>query len=241
MFAVLAALVMVSATSAVGLTLLREESAYAVDEVTAVRARWLAEGCLARAAAALDSAIISDDRRMFERFDGGTLLLVHEGAGTCHATVRRVAQRHGALVPLTVERLAPLLAAASMSAPSRDSVVAAVLDWQDEDAVPREGGAEAEWYTDHGRLPPRNAPIRAIEELSLIRGLEAADRHTALAQAVAAMHAPCDVPGTLRASRCRAMQLVARFTSRDRTVTTLSATIVHAGSQTAFLQVEHAP
>lgn len=241
MFAVLAALVMVSAISAVGLTLLREELAYAVDEVAAVRARWLGEGCLARAAAALDSALVSDDRRMFERFDGGTLLHVREGAGTCHATVKRVAHRHGALVPLTLERLAPLLAAAPLPAPSRDSVIAAILDWQDADSVAREGGAEAEWYTDHGRLPPRNAPIRAIEELSLIRGLEAADRHTALAQAVAVMHGRCDVPETMRASRCRAMLLVARVTSRDRTATTLSATVVHAGARTAFLQVEHSP
>jgi type II secretory pathway component PulK len=54
-----------------------------------------------------------------------------------------------------------------------DSVqVASLLDWIDGDDVPRAAGAEAAWYASKGRIRPRNAPVAAVAELALIRGLE---------------------------------------------------------------------
>lgn len=53
-----------------------------------------------------------------------------------------------------------------------DSLVDAVLDWRDPDALPRAHGAEADWYVEQGRPPPRNAPFGDVRELSRVRGLE---------------------------------------------------------------------
>lgn len=51
--------------------------------------------------------------------------------------------------------------------------VAALLDWIDEDDLPRAAGAEAEWYRAAMRPLPRNAPLRDPSELALVRGFEA--------------------------------------------------------------------
>jgi hypothetical protein len=64
------------------------------------------------------------------------------------------------------------------TAPTADAVALtdALLDWRDADGVTRPGGAERGWYTARGRVPPRNGPFRAREELQLVRGFETAER-----------------------------------------------------------------
>ncbi len=55
-----------------------------------------------------------------------------------------------------------------------DSLTDALLDWRDPDDIPRQRGAEAEWYRSHGRRLPRNGPLAAIDELPLVRGFDSA-------------------------------------------------------------------
>ena len=51
-------------------------------------------------------------------------------------------------------------------------VVAAIMDWRDEDNAVSPGGAEAEWYLSL-RPPslPRNGPLQTIRELLMVRGV----------------------------------------------------------------------
>ena len=52
----------------------------------------------------------------------------------------------------------------------------ALLDWRDADSSPRPLGAERDWYRAADRVGPRNGPLAAVEELSLIRGWERLSR-----------------------------------------------------------------
>ncbi len=51
-----------------------------------------------------------------------------------------------------------------------DTLVDAVLDWQDVDDVPRTLGAERAWYRARGRRLPRNGPLASPAELRYVRG-----------------------------------------------------------------------
>lgn len=55
----------------------------------------------------------------------------------------------------------------------RDSVqVSSLLDWIDEDDLPRRLGAERRWYASRRRPTPRNAGIADVREIRLVRGFE---------------------------------------------------------------------
>lgn len=54
----------------------------------------------------------------------------------------------------------------------RPALVDAVLDWRDQDDIVRPEGAEAAWYRERGRAPPRNAPLADVAELGLVRGFD---------------------------------------------------------------------
>jgi type II secretory pathway component PulK len=91
------------------------------------------------------------------------------GDGWLEVTIEDEARRLDANGPPA--ELARLLAAVGLDA----RLAAAVADWTDTDDVARPDGAERDWYA---RLPtprlPRNAPLRSVSELSLVRGFEAA-------------------------------------------------------------------
>jgi general secretion pathway protein K len=54
----------------------------------------------------------------------------------------------------------------------RPALVDAMLDWRDEDDLVRPDGAEAAWYRERGRAPPRNGPLADVAELGLVRGFD---------------------------------------------------------------------
>lgn len=54
-----------------------------------------------------------------------------------------------------------------------DSLVDALIDWRDADAIPQPQGSEEQFYQRSGRTAPRNAPFQSVEELRLVRGFEA--------------------------------------------------------------------
>ena len=50
-------------------------------------------------------------------------------------------------------------------------MIAAILDWRDEDTIPRAGGAERAWSRDAARAGPADRPFEHEEEIPLVRGL----------------------------------------------------------------------
>lgn len=82
-----------------------------------------------------------------------------------------------------------LLALLGVPADEAQALTAALADWQDEDDVPRPGGAESSWYLSlpqPGRAA--NAPLADVAELSRIRGFTP-ERIAALRPFVAALPA----------------------------------------------------
>src|SRR5688572_13578423 len=144
-----------SVVTASALTLARTERDMAVARVALTRGRFAAEACFA----VLESNF--GDRKRLAPIDSVDL-----GQGTwCGVTMTDVAAR------LSAEMANAELLAALVGDPERS---AALLDWIDPDGVPRDGGAEAEWYQAQGRRPPRNGPLVDLAELSAIRGFDSA-------------------------------------------------------------------
>jgi type II secretory pathway component PulK len=56
-----------------------------------------------------------------------------------------------------------------------DSLTDALLDWRDKDDIPRQLGAEADWYQSRRKPLPRNGPLASLDELMLVRGFEFLD------------------------------------------------------------------
>lgn len=52
-----------------------------------------------------------------------------------------------------------------------DSVTDAVLDWIDEDTLPRPYGAERDWYRTARRRPPADGPVIDLRDLLAVRGV----------------------------------------------------------------------
>jgi general secretion pathway protein K len=66
-----------------------------------------------------------------------------------------------------------LFAAAGIGGDRLNVLVDSLEDWKDENDTARPNGAEAAYYRPFG-IRPRNGPIRTIDELGLIRGMDAA-------------------------------------------------------------------
>lgn len=71
---------------------------------------------------------------------------------------------------LSDEQVRSLFETLGATGDALDTMTDSLLDWIDDDDVPREAGAEAGWYARRG-LVPRNGPLRSIDELVHIRGV----------------------------------------------------------------------
>jgi type II secretory pathway component PulK len=174
-FALLAVLWMLGGGAALGALLMlstRDAQQVAINRVGLARARWIAEGCVERARAAVDewTASRAIDDSVWAHLDR----VVHSSslARDCDLAI------NPAGITLYVNHasdaaLRRFFTSVGLPATAADSLVDAVLDWRDADDDPRVGGAERRWYETAGRLPPRNADIASDEELATIRGLEA--------------------------------------------------------------------
>lgn len=68
-----------------------------------------------------------------------------------------------------------LLTQSGVAPQEADIIVDSILDWRDEDDLHRLNGAENEYYaTLPNAYKPRNAPFETLEELLLVRGMNAA-------------------------------------------------------------------
>jgi type II secretory pathway component PulK len=173
-FALLLVLWMLVGVAAIGLGLVstgRSTVASSTNRVLLARGAWRAEGCLARARAVIDDTLRSsiDVADAAWRSVDSVIALSQLVAG-CDL------EAHPAGVALdvneaTAEQLTLVLQSMGVRAEHADSIADAILDWEDPDDTPRLAGAESAWYSEHGEPPPRNGPIAARNELSLVRGV----------------------------------------------------------------------
>jgi hypothetical protein len=143
----------------------------AINRVDLARARWLAEGCVERARAAVDETVgeLAIDDSAWAHLDrivrNSTLTQGCDVSALPTGTTLGVNRADDA----TLRRF---FAAAGLTSEAADSLTSAILDWRDGDEDPRTSGAERAWYDRAGRLPPRNTDVVSIEELRSVRGLE---------------------------------------------------------------------
>jgi type II secretory pathway component PulK len=160
--AILGALIVLSSRDAFGT---------AANRANLTRARWIAEGCLDRARAAVDEALGDDgitdttwnalDRAIARApLTQGCTLRVSPAGVTLDVNAA------------SAEQLYRLLVTAGIAPASADSIAAAVLDWRDVDGEVRPGGAEDDAYARLALPPPRNGDVASGADLRTIRGLD---------------------------------------------------------------------
>jgi hypothetical protein len=173
-FALLAVLWVLVGVAALGILLqvtARDAQGTAMNRIGRARARWEAEGCLARASATLaeatDGAPIPDS--LWQRLD--TIVLGSPLVGGCRLSVVPV----GLTLDVNTaseQQLQTIAIADGMSVRASDSLAAAIMDWLDADDEARVAGAERAWYNGVGAVPPPNEPIGSIAGLHGVRGLD---------------------------------------------------------------------
>ena len=139
----------------VGTAALRAELAAGQNRVLLTRGTWAARACLAIAK---------------DRFTRDTTSVEMDRVALGRGSWCRVENDDtGLRVDLN---LADSTTLARLVGPRRAS---ALLDWRDADDVPRPGGAEAGWYRNRGRTPPRNGPFASVEEILYVAGFTPGD------------------------------------------------------------------
>ena len=152
----------------------RQAVAAAANRSATTRAFWLAEGCLARARAAMAEALSAgrggdggpSEWARLDSVVGASPLVVEAGCAVKLAAAGTTLDVNGA------DREMLRVTLASIEPSGADSLVDALLDWRDSDDLPRQFGAESEWYAVRGRHRPRNGPLADARELARVRGFE---------------------------------------------------------------------
>lgn len=174
-FALLLVLWMLVGVAAIGLGLVssgRSTVAASTNRVLLARGAWWADGCLARARAVIDDTLRSPTKvaeAAWRSLDSVIAFSQITAAG-CYLEARPT----GVALDVnnaTAEQLTLVFQSMGVRAEHADSIADAILDWEDPDDTPRLAGAESAWYREHGEALPRNGPIAAREELSLVRGV----------------------------------------------------------------------
>lgn len=142
-----------SVVAAGALTVARVERDTAVARVALARGRFAAEACLALLQGELAKGNPLAD---VDSTDLG-------GGAWCRASVEDLGARLSAEIA-NADLLVALIGDSSRAA--------ALLDWVDEDDLPRAEGAEEEWYRARSLELPRNGPLVDIAELGSIRGFD---------------------------------------------------------------------
>lgn len=183
-FVLLAVLWVMVGVSALGFGLAleaRRAAGTARNRRAATMAMWLAEDCASRAESAIGSAL---DRRSGDSASSPDV--VHRSWSRLDEAVAASPELSGAPCALTLRptgttidvnsaddsMLVRLFLALGNAPAVADSLTDAILDWRDADDVPRPSGAEAAWYLALHRVPPRNADLADVRELSRVRGFE---------------------------------------------------------------------
>jgi hypothetical protein len=201
-FALLAVLWVLVSAAVLSLLLLRtarEAVGAATNRRSATLAEWSAEGCAARARAAIDAALDGPAP------DAAWSALDRDLPGSPALAGCEVALRgSGAALDVnaaSIDELTALFIADGVPPSTADSVAESVADWRDTDDVARPRGAERDWYAAQELAAPRNAPFRARGEIGAVRGMAAVRHYDALldvdAGPVSLTRAPAAVLATL--------------------------------------------
>ena len=173
-FALLAVLWVLIGVATLGILLAatgRDALGTAANRARRTRARWVAEGCIARAngsvASTLDGAAITDS--VWDRLD--RMVSASPLVAGCELALSPVGLTLD-VNSANATQLHRLAVATGMRAAAADSLAEAILDWRDLDDEPRPFGAERGWYAESGRAPPRNGPIASPGELAAVRGID---------------------------------------------------------------------
>jgi type II secretory pathway component PulK len=135
---------------------------------------WHLLACASEHVARIQEAMLVDDeeqerRRLWRRLDRGVPPDTRFYGTRC--ALRLDAEGTSLNVNgVTAARMTAFFTAHGLG--NRVDLVDALLDWMDEDTLPRGGGAERAWYRMNGRIPPRDGRIQHQHELRLIRGFE---------------------------------------------------------------------
>lgn len=179
-FALLSVLWVITGVAVLGLSVglvARNAVGTATNRADISRAFWRAEDCVARARAitaeVLEGRVLDDFGYEVTWLDlssyvpNAPLVALQE----CDISMRSL----GSTLDVNSadrEAIHALFLALGIRAEQADSLADAILDWRDADDVPRQFGAERDWYESQGRPLPRNGPIADPRELRRVRGLE---------------------------------------------------------------------
>ncbi|HEX7980443.1 MAG TPA: hypothetical protein VF461_17705 [Gemmatimonadaceae bacterium] len=155
---------------------LRGRSAYEAtrNRANAERAYWIVEGCVAEMREALDATLARTSPTalpaVWRTLDVAVTLSLPPQL-ECRATLQAVGSRID--VNSASDTLLRKYFGETEISTVADALADAIIDWRDADELPRPSGAERAWYTANQRPAPRNGSLVSVEELTLIRGLEA--------------------------------------------------------------------
>ena len=172
MIAVLWAVVVVGTLALAAALAGRDAFDAARNRVNAARAFWLANACVERTRASIDSALIRSDAvpaRLWRHLD----VVVSSDPLSLGTACDVDLEADGARLDVnaaSADELVRLFTA--MGRPDADGLAAAIMDWRDADDDPLPGGAESAWYRGQGRPVPRGGPLADAAELARIRGFE---------------------------------------------------------------------
>jgi type II secretory pathway component PulK len=169
---VLMTLVLISALAAVTRASTGAQLHALERNVQTTKARWQAEGCAALGLAELNAAQASSRGTAWNALD--SVLTRPRSPDVVRGCVLRV-EATGRVLGVgqhDTQSLTRLFIGGGIAPTRAYSLALALSDWIDEDDVAQDGGAESDWYVAAHRAPPRNAGIRSLDELVLVRGFD---------------------------------------------------------------------
>jgi general secretion pathway protein K len=168
--------VLVISTVLAGAAALQGRSAFEAsrNRVSAERAYWLAEGCVSEAREMIDRALADTPPTRLDaswRTIDTLVAAFQPSTPDCNVTLTSVG---GAIdVNGASEALLRKYFGNAVPSATADALTDALLDWRDADDSVRASGAERAWYVANRQPVPRNDSLVSIEELRLVRGLDA--------------------------------------------------------------------
>jgi general secretion pathway protein K len=158
-----------------GAAALQGRSAYDAsrNRANAERAYWIAEGCVAEMRELLDRTLASTTQvalpETWRTLDAAVLAQMPN-----RPDYRITLDAVGSAIDVNgaSDALLRKYFGNSSTPASADALTDALMDWRDADDSVRVSGAERAWYTANQRPAPRNDSLTAVQELTLVRGLE---------------------------------------------------------------------
>ncbi len=142
------------------------------SDIVRTKARWQAEGCASVGLAILNSAQAASGALVWNALDSVlTTAGVPDIVRGCELSVMATGRALG-LAQHDEASFTRLLTVSGIMPARADSLTAALFDWMDQNHLPRDGGAESDWYLGEHRPTPRNDVLRSISELAQIRGFD---------------------------------------------------------------------